>query len=212
MARFNSSEHLYDWQRTGRYPKIHDDIYNLIRSEVDTADGAMLDLGSSTGLLARRLEGAGFNVTGIEADAKAIEAGKVAGTYGRAVSVCHWLLTPDEMPKLFDFIDSRRIRIVVARRVLPELDNAGVTPELLGATLADAGVRHLFLEGRAPRQGATHRLRSVTDEIAELEHRWKTTTLDIKHSVYLTVKEQPSWPCPPTTDSPAHTATESRLN
>ncbi|WP_280273388.1 hypothetical protein [Nocardia wallacei] len=189
MSRYDSAEHLYDWQRSGRYPKIHDDIYNLIRSEVDLTDGALLDLGSSTGLLARRLEGTGFNVTAIEADAKAIEAGKAAGTYGRGCAVCPWTLTPDEMPKLFDFIDSRRIRIVVARRVLPELDNAGVTPAMLGATLANAGVRHLFLEGRAPRQGATHRLRSVTDEIAELEKCWQTVTFDGKHRIYLTVKE-----------------------
>lgn len=189
MARFDSAEHLDDWQRTGRYPKIHDDIYNLIRSEVDASDGAVLDLGSSTGLLARRLDAAGFDVTGIEADAKAIDAGKGAGTYRGTVAVCHWLLTPDELPKLSDFIESRRIRVVVARRVLPELDDAGVTPELLGAVLAKSGVRHLFLEGRAARQGSKHRLRSVSAEVAGIARCWTATTFDGQHRAYLTPKE-----------------------
>ncbi|WP_067565869.1 hypothetical protein [Nocardia acidivorans] len=189
MSRFDSAEHLYDWQRTGRFPKIHDDIYNLIRSEVSPGDGAALDLGSSTGLLARRLKHARFVVHAVEADANSIVVGRGAGTYGPGVPVRHWMLTPGQMPEFGEFLAGAGITIVAARRVLPELDDAGVSPELLGETLANAGVRHLFLEGRAPRQDAKHRLRSVSDEVAGLQKYWKPTTFDGKHRVYLTLKE-----------------------
>ncbi|WP_416565068.1 hypothetical protein [Nocardia testacea] len=124
MSRYDSAEHLYDWQRNGRFPKIHDDIYNLVRSEVGPEDGAVLDLGSSTGLLTRRLEQAGFDVVGIEADANAIEAGRTAGTYAGSVPVRHWMLTPNQLPEFGIFLRSARIKTVVARRVLPELDDA----------------------------------------------------------------------------------------
>ncbi|MFI5778681.1 hypothetical protein [Nocardia sp. NPDC051570] len=189
MSRFDSAEHLYDWQRSGRFPRIHDDIYNLIRSEVSPADGPVLDLGSSTGLLARRLHRAQFVVHAVEADATAIDAGRTAGTYGPNMPVRHWMLTPGQMPEFGEFLRENGVTVVVARRVLPELDNAGVTPELLGATLAKAGVRHTFLEGRAPRQGSRHRLSSVNDEIAGFDERWQATTFDGKHRVYLTLKE-----------------------
>ncbi|MCU1647153.1 MAG: 8, gp08 [Nocardia sp.] len=189
MSRFDAAEHLYDWQRSGRFPRIHDDIYNLIRSEVSPSDGAVLDLGASTGLLARRLQHARFAVHAVEADANSIDAGRTAGTYGPSVPVRHWMLTPGQMPEFGEFLREAGVTIVAARRVLPELDNAGVTPEILGETLAKAGVRHLFLEGRAPRQDAKHRLRSVSDEVAGLETHWKAVTFDGKQRTYLTLKE-----------------------
>ncbi|RJO69790.1 class I SAM-dependent methyltransferase [Nocardia panacis] len=189
MSRFDSAEHLYDWQRSGRFPRIHDDIYNLIRSEVSPSDGPVLDLGSSTGLLARRLQHARFAVHAVEADANSIDAGRTAGTYGPNVPVRHWMLTPGQMPEFGEFLANAGITIVVARRVLPELDDAGVTPELLGETLANAGVSHLFLEGRAPRQDAKHRLRSVSDEVAGLETDWRPATFAGNHRAYLTLKE-----------------------
>ncbi|MGV9668660.1 hypothetical protein [Nocardia niigatensis] len=189
MARFDSAEHLYDWQRTGRFPRIHDDIYNLVRSEVSPTDGELLDLGASTGLLTRRFAQARFVVNAIEADPASIDAGRAAGTYGPGVPVQLWTLTPAALPDFVEYLVAREIRIVVARRVLPELDNSGVTPELLGEALANAGVNHLFLEGRSPRQDAKHRLRSVSDEIAGLENHWSPATLDGKHRAYLTLKE-----------------------
>lgn len=189
MSRFDSAEHLYDWQRSGRFPRIHDDIYNLVRSEVSPSDGAVLDLGSSTGLLARRLHKARFVVHAVEADANSIDAGRTAGTYGPSVPVRHWMLTPSQMPEFGEFLRASGVTIVAARRVLPELDDAGVKPAMLGETLTKAGVRHLFVEGRAPRQDAKHRLRSVIDEVANLERCWKAVTFDGKHRVYLTAKE-----------------------
>lgn len=189
MVRFDSAEHLYDWQRTGRFPRIHDDIYNLIRSEVSPSDGDVLDLGASTGLLARRLAHAGYAARAIEADEVAIAAGKAAGTYGVRVPVRQWLLTSSDMVPFWDFLVENNIQTVVARRVLPELDDSGVTPEMLGEALSNGGVKHLFLEGRAPRQGARHRLRSVSDEVVDLEKRWKVNTFDGMHRAYLTLKE-----------------------
>ncbi|MBH0778806.1 class I SAM-dependent methyltransferase [Nocardia bovistercoris] len=189
MSRYDSAEHLYDWQRNGTFPRIHDDIYNLVRSEVSPSDGGVLDLGSSTGLLTRRLAQAGYTVEGIEADANAIAAGRTAGTYAPGVPVQHWMLTPGELPDLADYLADSAIRVVVARRVLPELDDAGITPAMLGDTFAKASVRHLFLEGRAPRQAATHRVRSVSIECAELERHWTPITFDGKNRAYLTVKE-----------------------
>lgn len=189
VTRFDSAEHLYDWQRSGRFPNIHDGIYNLIRSDVGPADGTLLDLGSSTGLLTRRLGQAGFTVLGVEADANAIEAGRTAGTYSHTIPVRRWVLTPNQLDAFGDLLRAEGVTIVVARRVIPELDDAGVTPPLLAATLANSGVRHLFVEGRAPRRDASHRLRSLAIETAELGTRWQTATVDGSHRVYLTVKE-----------------------
>ncbi|MBF6460167.1 hypothetical protein IU433_14090 [Nocardia puris] len=189
MARFDSAQHLYDWQRSGRFPAIHDGIYNLVRSEISPTDGPVVDLGSSTGLLTRRLEQVGYTVCGVEADAKAVDAGQRAGVYGRGAPVWHFALAPQTLPEFAVWVEGRRTRAVVARRVLPELDNVGVAPAILGRTLAEAGVRHLFIEGRAPRRDATHRLRRLADEIGELEEHWRPATFDGAHRAYLTVKE-----------------------
>lgn len=166
MSRFDSLEHLDRWRATGRFPRIHDGITALVRSTLPKW-AQVADLGSSTGLLTRRLAEHGYEVCGVEADARAIALGEEYGTYGEECPVHPFEVTPDTLADLEGLLAGTDA--VVARRVLPELLDNQVTPAMVGEVLAEAGVRWIVLEGRAPRAGATHKLAHLGAEIAGLE-------------------------------------------
>ncbi|WP_457066992.1 hypothetical protein [Mycobacteroides abscessus] len=190
--RFNSTEYLDAWKDTGKYPAIHDGIIRLIMGGVDQDVGPVLDLGSSTGLLTRRLWGKGYDVVGVESSRAAVAAGREAGTYladsadapAGPVVYRHQLL-PGELHDFGVWLLEHEIKVVVARRVLPELDDYGVPPGMLSEVLVNAGVEHLFVEGRAPRAHATHKLPTLAQEIDALGECWTSKTFDGPHRVHM---------------------------
>lgn len=187
--RFNSPEYLDVWKATREYPAIHDGIFRLIVSEVEPEIGNMLDLGSSTGLLTRRLWGQMYSICGVESSRAAVNAGRAAATYGDGTLVGppvyrHQLL-PGELHDFGVWLLEHQIKAVVARRVLPELDDYGVTPAMLSDVLVHAGVEHLFVEGRAPRKHATHRLPTLEQEIDALGDAWTPKAFDGPHRAHL---------------------------
>lgn len=191
-TRFNSTEYLDAWKATGKYPAIHDGILRLITGAVDQDVGPMLDLGSSTGLLTRRLWGKGYDVAGVEFSRAAVTAGREAGTYladsadaPAGPEVYRHQLLPGELHDFGVWLLEHQIKVVIARRVLPELDDYGVTPAMLSEVLIHVGVEHLFVEGRAPRAHATHRLSNLTQEIDALGECWTPKTFDGPHRAHL---------------------------
>lgn len=175
MSRYDCPQYLTTWKRTGKFPDIHDAMFRLVTSEVIPDIGVVLDLGSSTGLLTRRLREAGYQVVSIEASRAAIDAGNKVGTYGDTPPVS-WKLAPDQMSSLAWWLGLHKVKAVVARRVLPELDDHGIDPAMVSQALIDGGVRHLFLEGRQPRAGAKHRLGALEREIDGLGEHWRVET------------------------------------
>lgn len=191
-TRFNSTEYLDAWKATGKYPAIHDGIFRLITHGVNQDVGAVLDLGSSTGLLARHLWENGYDLYGVEASRAAVTAGRDAGTYmaedgnpSDGPEVYRHQLLPGELHDLGVWLLEHEIKVVIARRVLPELDDYGVPPSMVSEVLVNAGVEHLFVEGRAPRARATHRLPTLTHEIEALGECWAPKTFDGLHRVHL---------------------------
>ncbi|SIB66174.1 class I SAM-dependent methyltransferase [Mycobacteroides abscessus] len=191
-TRFNSTEYLDVWKATGKYPAIHDGIFRLVLDGIRPDIGAVLDLGSSTGLLTRRLWGKGYDVLGVESSRAAAKAGRETGTYlaeGKDApagpEVYRHQLLPGELHDFGVWLLEHQIKVVVARRVLPELDDYGVTPAMLSDVLVHAGVEHLFVEGRAPRARATHRLPTLTHEIEALGQCWTAKAFDGPHRAHL---------------------------
>ncbi|MFC9874864.1 hypothetical protein [Nocardia salmonicida] len=168
------AEHLYDWQRAGIYPTRHDGIHSFVSRVVPSASGLLLDLGSSAGLLARRLHTDGYDVRCIEANAGVIAAGAQAGTYSTAVPVWHTVLNRASVANLSAFVRTIQARTVIAYRSLAALDESGATVEAIGDALADAGVQRLVIEERA-----------IRHHIDRLAGRWTVAELDGPHRAHL---------------------------
>lgn len=91
--RFDAPEHVDAWRSTGRFPVIHDAIVRLVQEEIDPRAGTVLDVGSSTGLLTRRLTDSGYVVAAAQEPGAALDAGRLAGLYD-GVPVFDQRITP----------------------------------------------------------------------------------------------------------------------
>jgi hypothetical protein len=168
---YDSPEYINTFVRTGAYPTIHNKIFELI---VDCAkETNFLDLCSSTGLLGHRLVATGVaeKVVGVDSDRR---AQCLARDSGITIPMVEMRIGLDTLPELSRLIREHKITGVIARRCLPEL--LGDRPELdapFVATLADAGIRQLFLEGRVVSARSTNRLAGIEDEIKVVAGRYQ---------------------------------------
>lgn len=183
-GRYDGVEKLMAFSENGEFPTIHDDIFGLFTRNVDPSVGNVMDLGASVGFLSRRMADAGFHVDAIEPDPASIRAGQEYGLY-EGIKVKRWKLAAQDYDELVYWLGAKRIKVVMARRVISELDTAGMTPRLFTDACAAAGVEHLFLEGRAPRQHTTHRLDCLAVELTEIE-AFTPKVFDGPHRAYLT--------------------------
>lgn len=184
MTRFNCPEYVDAWKDGGKFPNIHNGIFNLIARGVKPEDGNILDLGSSTGLLSRRLADAGYTVYPMEASRVAIAEGTEAGVYDD-LEVTQFRLRPSRIPEFIEWLSKHHIKVVVARRVFPELDDSGIPPVLMTEAFIAAGVEHLFVEGRVPRANVKHRLHNLRAEIDALGLLWSVADVDLPHRAHL---------------------------
>jgi SAM-dependent methyltransferase len=160
--RFDSTEHLEVWRRTGRFPAIHDSIFSAIENFM--RGSRVLDLCCSTGLLAQRLAKL-LKVTavGVDADARALERAWEAGV---DVPLVEMKINDETMSELASVIRAHRIDVLVARRAMPELfgDNLPLGHQF-SAMLYDLNVREIFLEGRVATRNAVNPLASIDKEV-----------------------------------------------
>lgn len=169
--RFDSTEHLDAWKATGRFPAIHDDLFNLIATEATGT--SFLDLCCSTGLLAQRLADKlpGVAACGVDADVDAVLAGAEAGI---KVPVLTMKVELKSLDSLLQWIRDNRVTVLVARRCFPEL--FGHDHDLARAFskgIHALGVTEVFLQGRVPVAGAKNSLASVLDEVQLLDHDYR---------------------------------------
>jgi hypothetical protein len=171
VTRFDCPEYVRAWQDTGKFPPIHDGIFALLKAKIPVAeDGTtVLDLGSSTGLLSRRMADAGYTVYAIEGSVATSNVGREAGIYD-GIEIMRSRLKTEDLRDL---------------RVFPELDDYGVAPQFLARVFAEAGVKHILVEGRLQRPYATHRLKSLSDEITALGDLWTVESYDGPHRAHL---------------------------
>lgn len=175
MGRYDAPELVRDWEESGAYPKIHDAIYGWAREILPPRCGMVLDLCSSTGLLARRLARAGYRTCAVTMPGPALDLGRDAGVYEHT-PVLGLKIEPSTLPALDEWIRDQQVRVIVARRALPELWDAlgsARDVQIMAEMWADAGVRHILLEGRANVGRSTHPLRSVRGEAWALGPRWR---------------------------------------
>lgn len=161
--RFNSTEHLEAWRTRGIYPRIHDAMAQVITTYSNAEVG--LDLCCSFGLLGQRIASAtGMLVVGVDADDRALQAGKAAGIGIELVSM---RVSRETHAALDAMIERCKVQAVFARRALPELFGHDIA---YGRTVAwmlrQRGVREVFIEGRVAAPGAVNPLHSLDKEVA----------------------------------------------
>lgn len=170
--RFDSPEYLTEWAEAGRFPQIHDAIWNALASTV--APGArVLDLGACTGLLTARLQAGGYVATAAEGNHGSYAAGLEAGTWGEA-PVWFNYVTPATLEGFASMLEERRIEVILARRVFPEVYD-GMEGNFLAfaEVLAASGVHTIVLEGRKASARTVHPLGNAAREVAALWGTWK---------------------------------------
>jgi hypothetical protein len=174
MGRFDSPELVAAWSDAGVYPAIHDAMHQWVRETIGPRDGTVLDLCSSTGLLARRLGRAGYRTVAVTQPGPALTLARDAGVYDHT-PVLGLRIGPSELPVLDGFMREHQVRTVVARRAFPELwDALGETDFRIMAELwVDAGVRNVLLEGRVASARSTHPLATAAAEAEALASAWK---------------------------------------
>jgi len=162
--RFDDQRHLDEWKASGVFPQIHDDIFWLVCARARGRH--VLDLACSTGLLAQRLRGNEQfeTVHGIDTDMDALLRGTAAGIK----DLTPFRVAREKYRELCDLLEEWRIDVVVARRCLPEILGDGSWGREFAATLATAGVRDLFIEGRVLSKRSTAPLRHVDLEVRAL--------------------------------------------
>ena len=176
--RFNSSEYVDAYRRTGQFPKIHDDLTSMVSNLA--VGRRFLDLCCSTGLLAIRLTVAPVAaefVVGVDRDREALtKAGRLARGNESGIAFPWLEITPATLPALRAIMRSYSLNVVVARRCLPELATSGGRDFVLelAEMFKAGGVKEMFVEGRVVSERSNHALKSVQDEVAAL---WPAFTL-----------------------------------
>lgn len=174
--RFDSEQYVKEYQETGKFPAIHDELFNFIAAE---ANGERFcDLCCSTGLLGQRLKkkmpGCSF-VMGVECDHKAIEAGKAAGV---TIPVYEMTVNQENMPNLTELLYHHQVTVLVARRCLPEIFGADSSwRTFFVSELIDAGITEVFIQGRNDVKDHKNPLHNVTKEVELFHGYYKSVRL-----------------------------------
>lgn len=178
--KYDDKQHIYNYLERNSFPRIHDNIFSLNKF-IDPTN--VLDIGSSIGLLSLRLGQYHNNVLGIEHNIKtSIQAKKLATAN---VKFEQFAINKRNMFDFENLIKRNLIKVVFARRVLPEIYDVGgldLLQELI-QTLYECDVHTIVIEGRQRRKNAKHPLNTVEKETAlfegyyKLKHEYKECVL-----------------------------------
>lgn len=148
--RFDSDEYLTAWKDRGQYPAIHGPLWQLFNEESKAT--SCLDLCCSTGLFGTRiLNVLGLPCVGVEGHADTVSKAQAVGV---PLTVYVLKVEPSTLPELDRIVRKHHVDTVIARRCFPELlAGSGKAAdesfaESLATTLAVAGVRQIFHQGR----------------------------------------------------------------
>ena len=160
--RFNAPEYLLQWKQTGKYPAIHNDIFQLASNCMNGL--AALDLCCSTGLLAEHISAHhGIPVVGVDADEAALAKARAVGL---SVDLQHMRIDSFNLEPLEKLVEQRQIETVLARRCLPELfGHALEAGRAFAQMLHRQQVLEVFVEGRVATKLAVNPLASLAKEV-----------------------------------------------
>lgn len=171
--RFSDEEYLTDWRDKGVFPKIHQDIFTLFSTTFES--DSVLDLCCCTGLLGQHIKEAyGITVVGAEGDPKWIERGR---QFGVNIPTLEVFIKRSTLKAFVDWIKSHEVTGIIARRCISELfgnKEDGYTmltePDWQFAkqfteAIVGAGVKELWLEGRADQGRSVHPIPDTETEI-----------------------------------------------
>lgn len=185
--RYNDESHLQKWTDLGTFPRIHDDIFTLFMQTFE-AD-SVLDLCCAIGILGTRIhEKAGISVCGVELLEKNITRAK---KWGIPIPILELSIEPATLDEFTRWIRDNEVTGIVARRCISEL--FGNTPDnrvdwewanLWTNAVADAGVKEIWIEGRADQGRSVHPIPDTATEIKCLASRF-TPSETYKNSAYL---------------------------
>jgi len=199
---FDSEEYLKTWRETGRFPKIHDEIADLVAQTYTTKpDEAILDFCGSIGILGQRIQDENkLRVVGAEWLQKSIDSGVAGGVTVRTKQI-RVLPTDDSLAEFAAYISEENVSGIAARRCLSDVFG-GTTEEKPWdepdydfatqwcAAVVDAGVREMWVQGRAWSPLATHPLPHTNSEIACLGTHF-TVDERTKNCAYLKARPEP---------------------
>lgn len=172
--RFDSHEWLENWQKTGRFPHIHDAIFNAFAANVDPGT-SVLDIGASTGISTARLQHLGYRATAVEANMESISRGREYGTWQEAPIWTNFI-TPATIPGLEVLLQERGIEAILARRVISEVyDGMKGAPEEFARVVRESGVKIVVLEGRKISRNTVHPCGTADLEAAVFGEGWRVT-------------------------------------
>lgn len=180
--RFNSPDYLTAWVQTGKFPEIHDDIFDAVVNY--SSGGVMLDLCCSTGLLTKRLQKFGAHVIGVDADSVAI----TAGLSFNIENLQQLKVTRETVSNLVNIVLNQRVRVLIARRCFPELfgEDLEFGREFAGL-MASNGIEEIFIEGRVKTRNAINALATLDSEVSLFANHY-TEKRRIKNVAILTLK------------------------
>lgn len=172
--RFDSHEWLEAWRKTGRFPHIHDAIFNAFAANVDPGT-SVLDIGASTGISTARLQHLGYTATVAEANMESIERGREYGTWGDAHIWVNYI-TPATIEGLEGLLKDREVKAILARRVISEVyDGMKGEPAEFARVVRESGVQIIVLEGRKISRNTVHPCGTADLEAAVFGDGWRIT-------------------------------------
>jgi hypothetical protein len=115
--RFHDESYLKDWSENGRFPAIHDDIFQLFAQTHESE--SVIDLCCCTGLLGQRVhEVLGVKVCGLEGNRRWIERGC---KWGIQYPIIELMVKAPTLPQLSDWLKKNDVTGLLARRCVSEL-------------------------------------------------------------------------------------------
>jgi hypothetical protein len=172
--RFDSFDWLNNWRDTGRFPYIHDAIFNAFAANVEPGS-RVLDIGASTGMSTARLQHLGYTVTVAEANPESIARGEQYGTWGDAHLWRHYI-TPETVTDFYKLLHDRDIEVILARRVISEVfDGMKGDPRAFAEAVRRSNVHTIVLEGRKVSKNTVHPCGTADLEAAVFGPGWRIT-------------------------------------
>ncbi len=172
--RFDSPEWITEWKQTGRFPHIHDAIFNAFAANVEPGV-SVLDIGASTGISTARLQHLGYTATAVEANPESIATGRELGTWGDAPIWVNYI-TPATIEGFESLLAERAVTAIMARRVISEVyDGMKGEPAEFARVVRESGVQIIILEGRKISRNTVHPCGTADLEAAVFGPGWRIT-------------------------------------
>jgi len=157
---FDSLDYLSDYYNNGQYPKIHNNIMEVLK---ELPPMSVMDIGCCTGLLSKRLSEVHTEVIGIEPNPKYIQIGVKSDN----IKYYNIGVNKETLPVLKELIKMHNIKCCVMRRCLPEICNTGGISLCVQwiYLLYKLNVEYLAIEGRVVSKRASNALYSIEKEV-----------------------------------------------